>query len=353
MSNSDIKEPQKPDSAYGLFFRDTQAAIKSENPNVTFDEVSSVVSSMWASLSTEGKKFYKVKTEKAKDKYIKLLAVYRANVSMKKNKNQEVNISPLDTFNKKQTNEKKTKDFPPVIDAGGDEFPSTLNKENNEKAADTETPVVVLKNVDKNSDNKESDRPQQGTCLSEPTDFLVNVQSPNPSSPDHIDKNSAFMKTSNVFDILNNDAFSSFTDKGVVGIADTKHTSNLQSKFDDRVKPSDDGRTVQDLQDNDSPKVSNKKLDISPKQFYSSKSIFQESPMRTVLAVKNNMKSGESRKSPSVLASDKCLRDGCFNPATYNPRWNSDYCSNECVVSHCRNIFESFLTMRNLPMSTS
>lgn len=36
----DPNEPVKPVSAYALFFRDTQANIKAQNPNATFGEVS-------------------------------------------------------------------------------------------------------------------------------------------------------------------------------------------------------------------------------------------------------------------------------------------------------------------------
>lgn len=31
-----------------------------------------------------------------------------------------------------------------------------------------------------------------------------------------------------------------------------------------------------------------------------------------------------------------CIRTGCTNPAVHNPEWEDEYCSNECVVSHCR-----------------
>lgn len=51
----DPNEPQKPVSAYALFFRDTQAAIKGQNPNASFGEVSKIVASMWDSLAEEQK----------------------------------------------------------------------------------------------------------------------------------------------------------------------------------------------------------------------------------------------------------------------------------------------------------
>ncbi|XP_026170193.1 epidermal Langerhans cell protein LCP1-like isoform X2 [Mastacembelus armatus] len=75
----DPNEPQKPVSAYALFFRDTQAAIKGQNPNASFGEVSKIVASMWDSLAEEQKQVYKKKTEAAKKEYLKALAAYRAN----------------------------------------------------------------------------------------------------------------------------------------------------------------------------------------------------------------------------------------------------------------------------------
>uniref|UniRef100_A0A8U7NME9 TOX high mobility group box family member 4 n=1 Tax=Corvus moneduloides TaxID=1196302 RepID=A0A8U7NME9_CORMO len=74
----DPNEPQKPVSAYALFFRDTQAAIKGQNPNATFGEVSKIVASMWDSLGEEQKQVYKRKTEAAKKEYLKALTAYKA-----------------------------------------------------------------------------------------------------------------------------------------------------------------------------------------------------------------------------------------------------------------------------------
>ena len=45
----------RPVSAYALFFRDTQAAIKGQNPNASFGEVSKIVASMWDSLEEDQK----------------------------------------------------------------------------------------------------------------------------------------------------------------------------------------------------------------------------------------------------------------------------------------------------------
>ena len=37
-----------------------------------------------------------------------------------------------------------------------------------------------------------------------------------------------------------------------------------------------------------------------------------------------------------------CIRHGCPNPAVANTEWEDEYCSNECVVSHCRFVWAFF-----------
>uniref|UniRef100_A0A8C6SSB9 TOX high mobility group box family member 2 n=1 Tax=Neogobius melanostomus TaxID=47308 RepID=A0A8C6SSB9_9GOBI len=75
----DPNEPTKPVSAYALFFRDTQAAIKGQNPNATFGDVSKIVASMWDGLGRNRNR----KTEAAKKEYLKALAAYRASLVSK------------------------------------------------------------------------------------------------------------------------------------------------------------------------------------------------------------------------------------------------------------------------------
>ncbi|KAM7325950.1 hypothetical protein ACRRTK_014428 [Alexandromys fortis] len=57
----------------------TVAAIKGQNPNATFGEVSKIVASMWDSLGEEQKQVYKRKTEAAKKEYLKALAAFKDN----------------------------------------------------------------------------------------------------------------------------------------------------------------------------------------------------------------------------------------------------------------------------------
>ncbi|KAM7357179.1 uncharacterized protein ACRADG_002654 [Cochliomyia hominivorax] len=39
----------------------------------------------------------------------------------------------------------------------------------------------------------------------------------------------------------------------------------------------------------------------------------------------------------------KCTRQNCNKRAIINPDWEDEYCSNECVVIHCRNVFNAWV----------
>lgn len=39
----------------------------------------------------------------------------------------------------------------------------------------------------------------------------------------------------------------------------------------------------------------------------------------------------------------KCTREDCNKRAIINPDWEDEYCSNECVVIHCRNVFNAWV----------
>ncbi|GFS87258.1 TOX high mobility group box family member 4 [Nephila pilipes] len=44
-----------------------------------------------------------------------------------------------------------------------------------------------------------------------------------------------------------------------------------------------------------------------------------------------------------------CLRNGCSNPAIDSPDWDREYCSSECVVSHCKDVFATWVAQRQQP----
>lgn len=36
------------------------------------------------------------------------------------------------------------------------------------------------------------------------------------------------------------------------------------------------------------------------------------------------------------ITGNHCIRQGCTNPAITSSEWEDEYCSNECVIGHCR-----------------
>lgn len=47
-----------------------------------------------------------------------------------------------------------------------------------------------------------------------------------------------------------------------------------------------------------------------------------------------NVTPGLSVSAPKAL--NICVRAGCNNPAVESKDWDKEYCSNECVATHCR-----------------
>uniref|UniRef100_A0A1B6DWA1 TOX high mobility group box family member 4 n=1 Tax=Clastoptera arizonana TaxID=38151 RepID=A0A1B6DWA1_9HEMI len=43
------------------------------------------------------------------------------------------------------------------------------------------------------------------------------------------------------------------------------------------------------------------------------------------------------------LSSLLCIRQGCTNPAIINSEWEDEYCSNECCVHHCKDVFNTWV----------
>ena len=77
-SNRGEGRQSKPVSAYALFFRDTQASIKAENPSASFGEISKIVASKWEILSKEDKIVYKERADMEKKNYLQNLASNKA-----------------------------------------------------------------------------------------------------------------------------------------------------------------------------------------------------------------------------------------------------------------------------------
>lgn len=47
-----------------------------------------------------------------------------------------------------------------------------------------------------------------------------------------------------------------------------------------------------------------------------------------------------------------CVRAGCTNPAVESKDWDKEYCSNECVAIHCRDVFMAWCAIRGQNSTT-
>lgn len=71
-----VKAPANPLSAYALFFKETQASLKSQQPDATFDTVSKIVETMWQALDDNAKEKYKQENEREKARYLREKEAY-------------------------------------------------------------------------------------------------------------------------------------------------------------------------------------------------------------------------------------------------------------------------------------
>ncbi|XP_064640647.1 TOX high mobility group box family member 3-like isoform X3 [Lineus longissimus] len=239
----DPNEPQKPVSAYALFFRDTQAAIKGQNPNASFGEVSKIVASMWDSLDPDTKTRYKKKTEMAKKEYLKQLAAYRASLVSKQ--------TPLDAVKESSKSppysyQMSPKDSPTSI-------PSPLHSH----------PVATMA--------------QQ----------MTNYPSP---------------------------------------ISQAQNMSPIAPRTHQMAPP------MQSVPQVHSPLMTND-------NGYSQ-------PMVRYYNMANMHQTGMHSPQDSPCNTGLCTRNGCRNLAIDNQGWDNEYCSNECVVHHCRDVFTAWVSAR-------
>lgn len=68
-------------------------------------------------------------------------------------------------------------------------------------------------------------------------------------------------------------------------------------------------------------------------------SVAQQQNMAAQVAAHQQQQAAAHHQAQGQMGSGQrtsCIRHGCPNPAITNPEWEDEYCSNECVVSHCR-----------------
>jgi len=47
---------------------------------------------------------------------------------------------------------------------------------------------------------------------------------------------------------------------------------------------------------------------------------------------------------PEERTENPCIRQGCGKAAIKSSEWDDEYCSNECAVVHCKNVFAAWVS---------
>ncbi|XP_007429400.1 TOX high mobility group box family member 4 [Python bivittatus] len=313
----DPNEPQKPVSAYALFFRDTQAAIKGQNPKATFGEVSKIVASMWDSLGEEQKQVYKRKTEAAKKEYLKALAAYRDNQECQTTV-ETVELDPISSPSEQPA---------PAVESASPPAPMPPTPPALESPPPPPPPAIV---------------PTQPT--------VVVTSSAGPQSAGQTSITKIIIPKQMLPSSL---AVSS--QGGVVTVIPATMVTSRGPPLQQKVRlnlqqpppplqikilppPALQIQPIALRTEDGSPERPNTELQASPE------------PIDVVPEVESPTQMHVELVSESPMAMSprpRCIRAGCDNPPVANSDWDNEYCSNECVVKHCRDVFLAWLASRN------
>ncbi|CAN9509563.1 unnamed protein product [Ophioblennius macclurei] len=339
----DPNEPQKPVSAYALFFRDTQAAIKGQNPNATFGEVSKIVASMWDSLGEEQKQVYKRKNEAAKRDYLKALAEY---------KSSKFSQSPIEVLDSTPSPPPPAPAVatPPVATPA----PRTTRSQHYNPEENTITNICTsniildLPQVTTRS-RTGAIKPQPPPAATPNPPLVAKIiikQTPVPSSqrqPPPLQQMQSTPPPPRLQQMVHAQAPPPLQAKPR-GAATAPPP--LQIKVVPSARQSNSSTPLIVTSTGETPS-SSAALAMEVGQTMATGEVVAEAEE---MEVEVNVTPGPSvtpSASPSI-----CVRAGCTNPAVESKDWDKEYCSNECVATHCRDVFMAWCAIRGQNSTT-
>ncbi|XP_077357200.1 TOX high mobility group box family member 4b isoform X2 [Festucalex cinctus] len=338
----DPNEPQKPVPAYALFFRDTQAAIKGQNPKATIGEVSKIVASMWDSLGKEQKQVYKRKNELAKKDYLRALAEYRANL------NCQVPIQVLDS----------APSPPPASVAPAPSRPSRAQQYNPEENTITNicTSNIIL------------DLPQVTTRSRTGAIRPQPPPDPNPPTVAKIIIKQTQLPSGGV-SVTAMPASSPRQPPPLQQMQSTpprlQQMVHAQAPPPLQAKPRGGGAVASaappPLQIKVVPSVRQAEPVVVTSACETSELV--KSARQSAAATREEMMGTEEGMEVEVKVTpghdvapaaipNICMRTGCTNQAVDSKDWDKEYCSNECVATHCRDVFTAWCAIRGQNSTT-
>ncbi|KAM9718247.1 LOW QUALITY PROTEIN: TOX high mobility group box family member 4b [Menidia menidia] len=362
----DPNEPQKPVSAYALFFRDTQAAIKGQNPNATFGEVSKIVASMWDSLGEEQKQVYKRKNEAAKKEYLKALGEYRESQS------SQAPIEVMDTEPSPPPPPPAPAPAPPPVVAAPPAAAPAARvtrsqhynpEENTITNICTSNIILDLPQVTTRS-RTGAIKPQPPPASAPPNPPTVTKiiikQTPLPSGGVSVTATTAA-------------ASSPRQPPPLQQMQSTPPPPRLQQMVHAQAPPPLQAKPrapatappplqikIVPLPRQLDPSVVTAAAGGTPSSASLTVQVGRTGGVVTAgeeaaeaeegMKVELNVAPGPSvtpTASPNI-----CVRAGCTNPAVESKDWDKEYCSNECVATHCRDVFMAWCAIRGQNSTT-
>lgn len=386
----DPNEPTKPVSAYALFFRDTQAAIKGQNPNASFGEVSTIVASMWDGLAHENKEVYKKRTEAAKKEYLKTLAVYRASIVSKGNDvDTGKPTSPTGTAspqNQVQQQANSAQQSPQSL-------PNQQAPQTQPAPVKQESPIQnQLSNQPNSNINQQPFIAQQaGPQASMPQSSPYQQQSYNPPSnayksppnPNQIDYNNMNMsmphnQLSPIHQNVPQNHQMHMQHHHMGQAQQQQHQQPQQQQqvpmvrygYEQGPPPPPHNMPIDPY--NSSPNHANLQApmqhipshhqampygsegaynthanDVNNQNFNSYQLNNQQ---HTITMERHNMQPNQAPEMQTGAIPQRCIRAGCNQQSIPSQDWedeNPEYCSSRCVILHCRKVFSNWVQLRN------
>uniref|UniRef100_H2NKK5 TOX high mobility group box family member 4 n=1 Tax=Pongo abelii TaxID=9601 RepID=H2NKK5_PONAB len=389
----DPNEPQKPVSAYALFFRDTQAAIKGQNPNATFGEVSKIVASMWDSLGEEQKQVYKRKTEAAKKEYLKALAAYKDNQECQATV-ETVELDPAPPSQTPSPPPMATVDpgiqpasivatpaLSPSIVVNSTLSPSYVNQASSGAGGRAQYSLIITKQMLPSSITM-----SQGWVTVIPATVVTSRGQLGQTS-------TATIQPSQQAQIVTRSVLQAAAAAAAAASMQLPPPRLQPPPLQQMPQPPTQQQVTilspPPLQAMQQPRTSEKfesnlqqqppplqiksvpttlkiaELPLPPTVESSPERPMNNSPAHTVEATSETIcemitdvvPEVESPSqmdvelvsgSPVALSPQpRCVRSGCENPPIVSKDWDNEYCSNECVVKHCRDVFLAWVASRN------
>lgn len=402
----------KPVSGYALFFRDTQPAIKAENPTVPFGDISKMVASKWELMKEEDKHIYKERADLDKRNYLQNVALNKAkeialtssSTSIDHNEISIISNIPqqsiVDSNSNSTANSKKIFIIPNTMPDRTELSLVTERKESQSNEISSASPSLAILD-----DSLLNDPVNSGTLNSYST-FNYNEGNTYPSTLNSVMNETNAYDSTSQFDYVSSPPFpfngSEFFDSNTDNMIDLGldindfdginllneqismfETENIDSNTMDFLSPIDQvpnetsvaSVTSNELCYTDTISLSetheansNNYIDNTSAimfqsqadrqiddvgKFYQSKNYLLEASDLTDINYSLLTTDSDSTTINGLTNKSICVRSGCRRPPVDSSQWDREFCSEECCVRYCAEVFRTWTSSKSLKQNKS